>query len=54
MSKAIALKRKYEAVQAQLMDDDVKIQLADIEKEIKFHATLSGNESLFLEQIWNN
>lgn len=55
MSKALMLKEKYNEVQSLLFDTKnpyLEIQLSEIEKEIKFHATLSGNETHFLEQVW--
>lgn len=55
MSKALMLKEKYNEVQNMLFDTKnpyLEIQLSEIEKEIKYHATLSGNESHFLEQVW--
>ncbi len=57
LSIAMQLKREYKEVEATMHDSKdpvLKVHLNRIEKEIKFHATLSGNESLFLEQIWNN
>lgn len=57
MSKALALKEKYNQVQDVLYitkNPYLEVQLSEIEKEIEFHATLSGNETLFLEQVWNN
>jgi hypothetical protein len=56
MSKALALKEKYNQVQDVLYTTKnpyLEVQLSEIEKEIEFHATLSGNETLFLEQVWN-
>lgn len=55
MSKALMLKEKYNEIQSMLYDTKnpyLEIQLSEIEKEIKYHATLSGNESHFLEQVW--
>lgn len=57
MSKAMELKRQYQQVQHHMDEQEsslLKAQLSNIEKEIEFHAALSGNESLFLEEIWNN
>ena len=57
MSKAMELKKEYQKVQLNMDgsgNSGLKIQLSEIEKEIEFHATLSGNESLFLKEIWNN
>lgn len=56
MSKAVKLKEQYQRVQDNMVtqNPDLQIQLSKIENEIRFHAALSGNESLFLEEIWNN
>lgn len=57
MSKALVLKEKYNQVQDVLYTTKnpyLEVQLSEIEKEIKFHATLSGNESHFLEQVWSS
>lgn len=56
MSKAIALKKKYENVLLHCNNAKnpmMKLQLNAIKKEIQFHATVSGNEQLFLEEVWN-
>lgn len=57
MDKALKLKREYEKVQSDMYgskNPSLKIQLSEIEKEIQFHAVLSGNEPLFLKEIWKN
>lgn len=57
MSKAMKLKMEYKKVRNDMYDTKnpfLKLQLSEIEKEIKFHAILSGNETLFLKEIWNN
>jgi len=56
MSKAIALKKKYENVLLHCNNaktPSMVMQLNAIKKEIQFHATVSGNEQLFLEEVWN-
>lgn len=57
MNKALQLKKEYQKVHVHLVNSNnpnLKTQLSEIEKEIRFHATISGNEQLFLKEIWNN
>lgn len=57
MAKAVELKRKHSEIQNILMDTEnpsLKAELTDIEKEIKIHAAISGNEELFLKELWRN
>jgi len=57
MSQALKLKQEYQKVQSDMYGSNnpsLKIQLSEIEKQIKFHAVLSGNEPLFLKEIWSN
>jgi hypothetical protein len=53
MCKAIVLKKKHEELKS-TNKRNLKEVLNDIEQEIKNHATLSGNEELFLKEIWEN
>jgi hypothetical protein len=57
MENAIALKRKYMEVK-DVMNESNNINLIktleDIENEINFHAKVSGNEELFLKEVWKN
>lgn len=57
MKKALKLKKEYQKVHGSLVqskDPVLKIQLSEIKKEILYHAAISGNEQLFLQEIWNN
>lgn len=57
MSKAMRLKAEYQKVRSTMDHSEnpvLQFQLSKIEKEIRFQATLSGNESHFLQEIWNN
>lgn len=57
MSKAIALKKKHTEIQNILVEsknESLKATLNEIEKEIKIQAAISGNEELFLKQLWRN
>jgi hypothetical protein len=57
MNKALQLKKEYQKVHIHLQNSknpNLITQLSEIKKEIRFHATVSGNEQLFLKEIWNN
>ena len=57
MKKALELKKEYQKVHIHLQNSknpNLITQLSAIRKEIRFHATVSGNEQLFLEEIWDN
>ena len=57
MKKAIELKKEYQKVHTSLQrskNPNLISQLSEIKREIEFHATVSGNEQLFLKEIWNN
>ena len=57
MKKALQLKKEYQKVHIHLQNSknpNLITQLSAIRKEIRFHATVSGNEQLFLEEIWDN
>lgn len=55
MAKAIELKRKYMDVKSIMIEsnnNNLSKTLDEIEEEIKFQAKISGNEELFLKEIW--
>ena len=57
MAKAIELKKKHTENQNILIESKnpgLKAALSDIEKEIKIQAAISGNEELFLKELWRN
>jgi hypothetical protein len=57
MENAIALKIKYlEVKDIMTKSNNINLMktLEDIENEINFHAKISGNEELFLKEIWKN
>ena len=57
MKKALQLKKEYQKVHLHIQNSknpNLITQLSAIRKEIRFHATISGNEQLFLEEIWDN
>ncbi|MFN5416951.1 MAG: hypothetical protein ACK5B9_07855 [Flavobacteriia bacterium] len=57
MAKAIELKKKHSEIQNILIESknpNLKATLNDIEKEIKIQAAISGNEELFLKELWRN
>lgn len=57
MKKALQLKKEYQKLHIHLQksnNPNLISQLSEIKKEIRFHATVSGNEQLFLKEIWNN
>jgi len=57
MSEAIKLRNEYQKVREDMYQSNnafLKVELSAIEKEIRFHAKLSGNETLFLKEVWNN
>ncbi len=57
MSKAMRLKAEYQKVRNSMYHSEnpvLQFQLSKIEKEIRFQATLSGNERHFLHEIWNH
>jgi len=57
MKKALQLKKEYQKVHIHLQNSknpNLIAQLNEIRKEIRFHAAVSGNEQLFLKEIWDN
>ena len=57
MLKAIKLKQKYNEVKTIISESNssnLKPMLVEIENEIKIQAQISGNEELFLKEIWKN
>ena len=57
MKKALELKKEYQKVHIHLQNSknpNLITQLSAIRKEIRFHAAVSGNEQLFLKEIWDN
>lgn len=57
MAKAIELKKKHTEIQNILTESknaDLKAALSDIEKQIEIQAAISGNEELFLKELWRN
>lgn len=57
MAKAISLKKKHTEIQNILVESQnpsLKATLSDIEKEIRLQAEISGNEELFLKELWRN
>ena len=57
MAKAIELKKKHTEIQNILSESKnpgLKAALNDIEKEIRIQAAISGNEELFLKELWRN
>ena len=57
MAKAIELKKKHTEIQNILSESKnpgLKAALSDIEKEIRIQAAISGNEELFLKELWRN
>jgi len=57
MKKALQLKKEYQKVHIHLQNSknpNLITQLNEIRKEIRFHAAVSGNEQLFLKEIWDN
>jgi hypothetical protein len=57
MSKAIALKQRYidiKNIMIESNDENLEKTLDEIEDEIKFQAKISGNEELFLKEIWKH
>ena len=57
MAKAIELKKKHTEIQSILLESknpNLKATLTDLEKEIKIQAAISGNEELFLRELWRN
>lgn len=57
MATAIELKGKYMEVK-DIIDEsnnsNLRPMLTEIEEEINLQAKISGNEELFLKQIWKN
>lgn len=57
MTKAIELKRKHTALKVMMTESEnpgLKNLMSDLEKEISLQAKISGNEELFLKEIWNH
>ncbi|MBI2257836.1 MAG: hypothetical protein HYU67_02945 [Flavobacteriia bacterium] len=55
MKKAIELKKKHNELRNILNQSDnqsIKALMVDIEKEINYQAIVSGNENLFLKELW--
>jgi len=55
MAKAIELKRKHSAVKEMMVDsnnESLKSALNEIENEIRLQAKISGNEDLFMKEVW--
>jgi hypothetical protein len=57
MKKAIELKRKHNELRNILIQSEkptLKTLLSDLEKEISIQAKISGNEEMFLKELWKN
>lgn len=57
MNKAMQLKKEYQKVHKYLKSSKSSkliAHLSEIKREIRFHASVSGNEELFLQEVWNN
>ncbi|MES2590124.1 MAG: hypothetical protein V4622_14180 [Bacteroidota bacterium] len=57
MLKALELKQKYMEVKDIILESNntnLKPMLVEIEREIKIQAQISGNEELFLAEVWKN
>ncbi|TNE53522.1 MAG: hypothetical protein EP338_10885 [Bacteroidetes bacterium] len=55
MSKAMELKHKHQelmAVMNESGDSDIRNLLSELEKEIQIQAKISGNEDLFMKELW--
>lgn len=57
MKKAIELKRKHTELRNILNQSDkpsLKTLLSELEREISIQAKISGNEEMFLKELWKN
>ena len=55
MARAIELKRKHTALKVMFTESEnpgLKSLIGELEKEITIQAKISGNEELFLKEIW--
>lgn len=56
MAKAIELKRKHTELKSTMSESknpNLQALLGELEHEISIQAKISGNEELFLEELWN-
>jgi hypothetical protein len=57
MKKAIELKRKHTELRNILNQSEkptLKTLLSELEREISIQAKISGNEEMFLKELWKN
>jgi hypothetical protein len=57
MKKAIELKRKHTELRNIMNQSEnqlIKTLLSELEREITIQAKISGNEELFLKELWKN